>query len=145
MPIDIDEEKNVRFLQNSECADIVNIYPAYYKKIGYNKPWIGYVISDDDELIGVGGYKGKPVNGKVEIAYGVFQNHQGKGVATAICKELVRISLQTDPSVRITACTLQEGFASQAVLRKNGFMCLGTVHDDEDGEVLEWEYKTSNV
>lgn len=142
LPIDTNEEKNVRFLQNPECVEVLNVYPAFYKKVGFTKPWIGYFVSlYGEEVIGVGGYKGKPANNKIEIAYGVFQNHQGKGVATAICKELVQLSLQTDPTVRITARTLHDGFASQAVLKKNGFECMGTVLDEEDGEVLEWEFK----
>ena len=145
LAIDIDENKNAPFLQNRECIGVLDVYPAYYKKVGYNKPWIGYFVSTDgEEIIGVGGYKGKPINKKVEIAYGVFQNYQGKGVATAICEKLVQLALQTDPAVRVTARTLKDGLASQAVLRKNGFECLGIVFDEEDGDVLEWEYKKAN-
>lgn len=142
LPIDIDETKNIRFLQNPECVEILKVYPRFYEKVGYNKPWIGYCASlDETEIVGVGGFKGAPKNGNVEIAYGTFQAHQGKGIATAICRELVLLSLQTDPSIKITARTLHDGYASMAVLKKNGFICLGTVYDEEDGDVLEWLFK----
>jgi hypothetical protein len=51
------------------------------------------------------------------------------------------LSQNTDPAIRITARTLQDGYASIKILKKNGFECLGIVHDEEDGEVLEWELK----
>jgi|SRR5687768_9548553 len=94
------------------------------------------------KIVGAGGYKGKPKEGKVEIAYGTFKKCEGQGVGTEICRQLVLLSLQTDPGIRITARTLQDGHASIAILKKNGFECLGIVYDKEDGNVLEWEFKS---
>lgn len=143
LPIDIDESKNVRFRENPECIPILNVYPSFYQKTGYNKPWIGYFATiDGKEIVGAGGYKGKPKEGKVEIAYGTFKKCEGQGVGTEICRQLVLLSLQTDPGIRITARTLQDGHASIAILKKNGFECLGIVYDKEDGNVLEWEFKS---
>ena len=66
--------------------------------MGFIKPWIGYFATmDGNEIIGCGGFKGKPVAGKVEIAYGTFKNYKGMGVATEICRQLVLLSLKTDP------------------------------------------------
>ena len=142
LPIDIDETQNTGFLENSECLEILDVYPAYYKKVGYNKPWIGYFVANNrNEIIGCGGYKGKPKEGKIEIAYGAFKKFEGQGVGTEICRQLVLLSLSTDPTITITARTLAENPASIGVLKKNGFECLGFVVDEEDGEVLEWEFK----
>jgi len=142
LPIDIDETENLKYRDNPECIPILDIYPPFYNKVGYNKPWIGYFVSfDGKEIIGVGGYKGKPRDGKIEIAYGTFKKYEGKGIATDICRQLVLQALETDPSTRITARTLQDGYASIAILKKNGFECLGVVSDEEDGDVLEWEYR----
>ena len=75
LPIDINERKNSSFTNNHECLQVLKVYPDYYKKIGYNKPWIGYFATiDGQEIIGVAGFKGKPKDGKVEIAYGTFKN-----------------------------------------------------------------------
>jgi RimJ/RimL family protein N-acetyltransferase len=145
LPIDIDEKKNSRFLLNPECISVLDIYPSYYAKIGFQKPWIGYFASSDgNEIIGAAGYKGKPKKGKVEIAYGTFKAYEEKGIGTEICRQLVLLALQTDPTVRVTARTFLEGYASMAILKKNGFECLGKVYDEEDGDVFEWEYLKSS-
>jgi len=142
LPIDTDQTKNERFKENPECVPILNVYPDFYQRVGYNKPWIGYFVTiDRDAIVGAGGYKGKPREGKVEIAYGTFKRYEGQGIGTEICRQLVLLSQNTDPAIRITARTLQDGYASIKILKKNGFECLGIVHDEEDGEVLEWELK----
>jgi RimJ/RimL family protein N-acetyltransferase len=94
---------------------------------------------DGNALVGTAGFKGKPKEGKVEIAYGTFKNYEGQGIGTEICRQLVLLALQSDPDVRITARTLQDGHASMAILKKNGFKYMGVVWDEEDGDVLEWE------
>lgn len=146
LPIDIDSSKNVRFAENNECVEILNVYPEYYKKVGFQKPWIGYFATiDGQEIIAAGGYKGGPKEGKIEIAYGTFKKYEGQGVGTEMCRQLTLLALQTDPSVRVTARTLQNGHASMEILKKNGFECIGIVHDEDDGEVLEWEFNKLNI
>jgi ribosomal-protein-alanine N-acetyltransferase len=143
LPIHIDELKNQRFRKYPECVEVLDIYPGYYQMIGFNEPWIGYFVSLDGEIfVGAGGFKGKPIDGKVEIAYATFESHRRKGIGTQICHELVKLVLATNPSLRITARTLKDGTASMKILEKNGFTCLGTVIDPEDGEVLEWQYRS---
>ncbi len=146
LPIDIDETRNFKFRDNSECIPILEVYPDYYKKVGYHKPWIGYFATiDGQEIIGAGGYKGKPKDGKVEIAYGTFKRHEGQGVGTEICRQLVLLSLKTNPVIRITARTFQDSYSSIGILKKNGFECLGIIYDEEDGNVLEWEFKQHSI
>jgi RimJ/RimL family protein N-acetyltransferase len=140
VPIDIEESKNTMFKENTDCKAILDIYPSFYSKVGFNKPWIGYFAPvDGNALVGTAGFKGKPKEGKVEIAYGTFKNYEGQGIGTEICRQLVLLALQSDPDVRITARTLQDGHASMAILKKNGFKYMGVVWDEEDGDVLEWE------
>ena len=88
----------------------------------------------------VAGFKGRPVDGRVEIAYGTFPSFQHKGIGAMICRELVMLTLRTDPTVKITARTLMEENHSTKILRKNGFLWQGVVVDPDDGEVWEWEY-----
>ena len=146
LPIDFEESKNIPFKTNPECVDVLSIYPDYYRKVGYNKPWIGYFATlDGKEIIGCGGFKGEPKDGKVEVAYGTFKNYEGQGIGTQICRQLVLISLQSDPSVRITARTLMENNASTRILKKNGFEFNGVVFDEDDGDVWEWELKETNL
>lgn len=140
LPIQLELNANQAFLENPDCQDSLQMSIDYFEKIGYEAPWIGYYAQLNDELVGSAAFKGKPKDGKVEIAYGTFPKHQHKGIGTMICQQLVQISLQTDPTVRITARTLPEESYSTRILQKNGFVLLGTVWDDDDGDVWEWEY-----
>lgn len=142
LPIEVDFSLNHKFSVIPECVEILNVYPDYYGKVGFNKPWIGYFATrDGNEIIGCGGFKGKPQEGKIEIAYGSFKNYEGQGVGTEICRQLVLLSLKTDPSIRITARTLIGNNGSITILKRNGFSCNGIVYDEEDGNVWEWEYQ----
>ena len=139
LAIDIDEARNAKFQENPECIPVLDVYPDYYRKIGFNKPWIGYfACNEGNEIVGAAGYKGQPKQGKVEIAYGTFKKYEGQGIGTEICRQLVLLALQSDHDVRITARTFKDGYASMAILKKNGFECLGEVYDEEDGDVFEW-------
>lgn len=114
----------------------------FYKRVGFNPPWICYYATENNELVGCAAFKGKPVNGTVEIAYGTFEKCSNQGVGTRICNTLVNLSLKTDPTIRITARTLPENNYSTRILLKNKFQFLGNVIDPEDGDVWEWEYKS---
>lgn len=143
IPINQTTEENEQFINDPLCNDITKQCVDFYKRVGFTPPWICYFIEENGELIGSGAFKGKPVNHTVEIAYGTFEKHQQKGIGTKICKQLVELSLATDPSVRITARTMPEKNYSTKILEKNNFVLLGFVTDPEDGEVWEWEYKKS--
>ncbi len=43
--------KNNKFLGKPECLPVLKVYPDYYRKVGFNKPWIGYFASIDGEEI----------------------------------------------------------------------------------------------
>ena len=134
-------EENIDFINNPTCTETLNMCIEFYKRVGFNPPWICYYAEENGELVGSGAFKGNPINNIVEIAYGTFEDQRQKGVGTKICKQLVELSLATDPSVRITARTLPEKNYSTSILEKNNFILLGFVTDPEDGEVWEWEYR----
>lgn len=141
LPIKITLEENVDFANNPLCTETLQMCIEFYKRVGFNPPWICYYVELDGELVGSGAFKGRPINNSVEISYATFENHRQKGIGRAICKTLVELSLATDPSVRITARTLPEHNYSTKILEKNNFILLGIVTDPEDGEVWEWEYR----
>lgn len=114
---------------------------ANYGKSGFIRPWTGYFAVKDGEVVGTCAFKTPPRWHRVEIAYFTFPSHEGKGVATQMAAELVRIARQADPTIDITARTLPEYGASTAVLRKLGFQQTGLVNDFEDGDVWEWLLK----
>ena len=141
LPIKEKTEDNETFTSNPLCAEILPMTIDFYKKVGFVQPWIGYFAEENGQIVGCAGFKGKPINGTVEIAYGTFEQYQKQGIATDMCKQLVELSRSTDPSIRITARTLPEENFSISVLRKNNFLLTGVVNDPEDGDVWEWLYQ----
>ncbi len=105
--------------------------------------WVGVRAMTPERLIvGTGGYKGSPAQGEIEIGYGVSPHWEGQGVATAMAGWLTERAIRMG-CVRVIAHTLPEGFASQKVLTKCGFVLAGSVHDPDDGEVLRWVFEPS--
>ena len=121
IPIKQTIEENQEFINIENGQEGLYMTIEYYKAIGFNPPWIGYYAKINDSLVGSAGYKGQPVNNKIEIAYGTFPNFRKQGIGTEICKELVDLALKTDPSIIITARTLPENNYSTKILKKNNF------------------------
>lgn len=121
--------------------EVIDATVAHYQRTGFVPPWTGYVGVDGGLLVGVCGFKGAPANGRIEIAYGTAPGHEGKGVATALARELVEIARTTDDSLTVFAQTLPEENASTSILKKIGFALIGTVEHPEDGTVWEWELR----
>jgi RimJ/RimL family protein N-acetyltransferase len=140
IPVKETLEENQQFVDDPLCQDTIYMTIEFYKKVGFNPPWICYYVQHDGNLVGSAGIKGKPVNGTVEIAYGTIEKYRKQGIGTGICKLLVDLCLETDPSIRITARTLPENNYSTRILEKNNFEFAGMVNDPEDGDVWEWVY-----
>jgi len=136
--------ENEAFLAHPECSKTVDMCVDFYKKVGFNPPWICYYVELDGDLVAGFAFKGKPVNGRVEIAYVVFPEHQHKGIGTHAAQLLVELAAETDPNVVVTARTLPEESYSVRLLRKNNFKWTGMVEDKDDGAVWEWEYQKVN-
>lgn len=75
-------------------------------------------------LIGMSGFKGRPVNGAVEIGYGCLGKFQRCGFATEAVVAMVNWALANSVQC-VFAETLPELIASQRVLLKNGFQFTG--------------------
>ena len=142
IPIQPTIDKQSAFLANAVSEEVLRATIEYYKTIGFNPPWIGYIAKLNEDAVGSAGFKGPPVNQRIEIAYGTFPEFQQRGIATAICREMVNLALQTEPSLIIAARTFPEYNPSTKVLMKNGFRFAGTVWDKDDGEVWEWIFAT---
>ena len=140
IPIKLRPEDNTQFTADPLRRLTVEMTVDFYKGVGFVEPWIGYLVEQDGDFVGSAGFKGPPVNGTVEIAYGTDEKYRNRGIGTKICKLLVELSLKTDPSVKITARTFEASNYSTRILQKNNFLCIGTVNDPEDGEVWEWMF-----
>jgi RimJ/RimL family protein N-acetyltransferase len=137
-PLLIDEDKSKEIYANPDCQGLFESYPAYYFKTGYNPPWIGYLVIREGKVVGVGGFIGKPIDGRVEIAYGTFKENEGQGIASFSCQQLISIAKKEDPTIIITAKTAPEKNASAKILQRNGFQFTGIVQDEGIGDAWEW-------
>jgi ribosomal-protein-alanine N-acetyltransferase len=144
LPIAEHLSENKEFVENPTCdSRSLQMSVDFYKKVGFLPPWICYFVKRDNELVGGVAFKGKPIDNRVEIAYGIFPPYMHQGIGTEVCSMLVELALATDPNITITARTLPEENYSTKILRKNGFKLLGNIYDEEDGNVWEWEYVRS--
>ena len=137
-PLFIDEDKTKIIYANTYCEELFKSYPDYYYKTGYNPPWIGYLVIREGQVVGVGGFIGKPKDGKVEIAYGTRKEYEGQGIASFSCQQLIWIAKSTDPEITITAKTAPEQNASTKILQRNGFKFTKIVQDEGIGDAWEW-------
>lgn len=144
-PILIDEDKTKEIYANPDCQKLFKSYPDYYYKTGYDPPWIGYWVIRDNKVAGVGGFTGKPRDGKVEIAYGTFKEYEGQGIASFSCIQLIAIAKTTDPKIIITAKTAPENNASTKILQRNGFEFTGIVQDEGIGDAWEWVHRETLI
>jgi RimJ/RimL family protein N-acetyltransferase len=143
-PIPIDADKTEAVYASEDCLNLLKMWEEYYPKIGFNLPWVGYFIKQDNEIIGSCAFTGPPENNRVEVSYWTFKEYEGKGVATFACRQLVFIAKATDPFLVITAKTAPENNASTKVLQRNGFVFSGIVQDHEIGDAWEWVLSPAN-
>ena len=106
-------------------------------------PWIhGFCcVNDDGVHVGLGSFKGPPVDGIVEIAYAIAPKYQGKGYATAAARALAAHAFESGRVRTVRGHTLPDGAASQRVLIKSGFSKVGEVIEPDDGLVWRFELR----
>lgn len=114
---------------------------AKFQQSAFEDPWVhGFnLLLADGANVGIGSFKGPPVDGAVEIAYAVVPEHQGKGYATVAARAMVEFAFRAPEVRKVLAHTLPDGLASQRVLLKSGFTHTGEVVDPEDGLVWRFE------
>ncbi len=98
-----------------------------------------FVLDEPRTLVGWGGFKGPPRSGVIEVGYEVAPSWEGRGVATATVRELLREAFATPEAQTVLAHTLTEPGASVRVLEKAGFVYEGEVPDDEIGKA--WRFR----
>jgi RimJ/RimL family protein N-acetyltransferase len=94
---------------------------------------------ETDAVVGTCSFKGPPVNGIVEIAYGISPSYEGNGYATEAAQALVDFACSSGKVRVIRAHTLPDALASKRVLEKCGFEYVGESIDAEDGVVARFE------
>lgn len=102
-------------------------------------PWgLHLVFSDDGALVGNAGWKGEPVDGVAELGYVVAPERQGRGVATAVVRELLARA-RASGLREVIAHTRAEASPSTSVLSRCGFMKVHELVDPDDGPIWRWK------
>jgi [ribosomal protein S5]-alanine N-acetyltransferase len=140
-PIDIAGDRTHPAYSDPACLELLQTYKDYYGKVGFNPPWIGYFVIRGNQVVGTCSFTGQPREGRVEIAYWTFKDHEGQGISSFSCRQLISISKETDPQIIITAKTLPESNPSTRILEKTGFAFSRIVQDEDIGPAWEWIYK----
>lgn len=115
---------------------------AKFQQSAFQDPWVhGFnVLLPDGTNVGMGSFKGPPIEGVVEIAYAIVPEHQGLGYATAAARLLTEYAHRSGIVTKVIAHTLPGGAESQRVLEKAGFRKIGELVDPEDGPVWRFEF-----
>ncbi len=90
-------------------------------------------------VVGMGGFKGPPLYGTVEVGYTVAPGHRGCGLATEATAALATAALKQPGVQCVFAHTLPTQGPSPRVLEKCGFVRAGEGIDPEEGVVWRWE------
>jgi ribosomal-protein-alanine N-acetyltransferase len=101
------------------------------------------VFDEDAALVGNAGWKGEPVDGAAELGYAVAPSRRGRGIATAVVRELLARARAARLRT-VVAHTLAEPSPSTSVLARSGFANVGEVVDPNDGPIWRWELSLSD-
>lgn len=134
--VPIDQEVSIAFESYTSRAKHIE---SYLDRLQGDPELLGWGVwlvirKDTREAIGDIGFKGKPVNGTVEIGYGFLPEARNKGYATESVKALVEWAFSTKEVKQIIAECLKENQASINVLEK-----LGMDRTDEKNDMIYWK------
>jgi ribosomal-protein-alanine N-acetyltransferase len=99
-----------------------------------------FVLTSPRTLIGMGGFKGPPKEGVVEIGYAVAPAFQGRGLATEAARQLVHRAFTDRRVTAVDAHTLSHPNASVRVLEKLGMQRMDA-HSFDNQEVWHWRLR----
>lgn len=136
-PPDLYDEPAIRFMLNA--LDAQPDFAAWGFHYFVLRP--GAEGANARTAVGVGGFKGPPVDGTVEIGYSILPEFRRRGLATEAVRALLDRSF-ADPRVRrVVAETLPELRPSIGVLEKVGMRQIGP--GSEPG-VIRFELRKAN-
>ena len=103
-------------------------------------PWTSYQLVDaaTSLVVGGAGFKSAPVDGVVEIGYGLAASARGRGLATEAVEGLVVFAAATTQVTAVEAHTEPGNVSSQQVLLRAGFERTATA-----GDLLVFQRKLS--
>ena len=102
-----------------------------------------FVHEADAALVGVGGFKGAPADGVVELGYALAPSYRGRGLALEAARGMVARAFAEADVNEVRAHTLPEQNDSTRLLVRLGMQKRESVYDPEDGAVWRWSLERS--
>lgn len=133
-PLNDDNSKTYTLSYLEENPDAVGWSTWYFLRPGEN--------GGSSEAIGIGGFKGKPSQGMVEVGYSVMPAWQRLGFASEAVAALIAWAFSHSEVQVVIAETLPSLLASIRVLEKNGLHWLG--QGSEEGVIRYGRRKLSS-
>jgi RimJ/RimL family protein N-acetyltransferase len=94
-------------------------------------------------VLGACGFKTAPVNGSVEISYGIARAERGRGVATLAIGQLLQLAASSGLVQEVVAHILPSNVASSKVVTRLGFIPEGLVWDTDGELVMRWVWRVA--
>lgn len=94
-------------------------------------------------VVGLAGFKGKPLDGSCEVGYSVFPVFQGQGYATEAVTELIGWAFGHADVNRIVAETLPDLHASIRVMQKCHMQYVGEGKPEDNERTVRYEITRS--
>jgi RimJ/RimL family protein N-acetyltransferase len=135
-------ERMIEAMSEYERAQVSADWLARMRATKAADPWVHafrVVHRDTGSVVGSCSFKGPPVDGVVEIAYGIHPDHERKGYASEVAQALVDYAFRREEVRLVRAHTLPDAVGSKRVLMKCGFRYVGEAVDPEDGTVCRFE------
>jgi RimJ/RimL family protein N-acetyltransferase len=102
------------------------------------------VLTQPRTLIGMGGYRGPPEDGVVEIGYALAPAYRGRGLATAFARTLIEHAFADPRVTAVVAHTLAESNPSNRLLSRLGFKNIRELVDPAEGPVWLWRLQSTD-
>ncbi len=58
--LQLNEDKADKMFESTECQTLLKMYDTYYPKIGFNLPWVSYLVVRQNQVVGFCGFTGQP-------------------------------------------------------------------------------------
>jgi RimJ/RimL family protein N-acetyltransferase len=97
-----------------------------------------FLAGDPPVAVGSAAFMGEPVNGRVEIGYGIDPAHARQGFATAGVRLLLQHAFSQPELSEVYAEIATSNIASRRVVEKTGFRHVGQRESENDGRVDQW-------
>ncbi len=107
---------------------------------GHPPPWATtflIVRTADDRIVGSCGFKRAPIQGRVDVGYGVAPSAQRQGAATEALALLEQLAFDAG-AIEVLAEIIPDNMASARVVTKMGFMQIGSRVDEQGDCVMQW-------